>query len=667
MKKYYDIIVIGAGHAGIEAAWTASRMGCSVGIITMDLDAIGRMSCNPAIGGSAKGHLVKEIDALGGVMGRIADDTGIQFRMLNKSKGPAIWSPRCQSDRDLYSKVAKEYILSCGNIELIQDTVDELQLSELRESSESGESFSKESLESKYTVKQISGIITSLGRNIECKAVIISSGTFLNAVMHTGHEQSEGGRFGEQSAKGLSNFLLKQGFVTGRLKTGTPPRLAMDSIDFSQTEAQPGDVNPEPFSIFTKFSGKNFTNDNVTDSLPLAITQSFPRLPQISCYLTYTNDKTHEILRQGFDDLPMFTGRITGIGPRYCPSIEDKIYRFADKKRHQIFLEPEGLNTNIVYMNGFSSSLPAEIQYEAMKTIPGLQNVKMFRAGYAVEYDFLPTHQTKLTLETKLIDGLYVAGQINGTSGYEEAAAQGLIAGINAALKIQGKTPFILKRSEAYIGVMIDDLINKCPEEPYRIFTSCAEYRLILRQDNADIRLMKYGNGFGLIPDDIYSQVKHKEKLTGESIEYFKSTFISPNDVNPYLAGLGAAELKQPDRISQLIKRNEINLPDFLNIGYFNNNDLVSGLKQNPEAINQVEVGLKYEGYIKRQNIQADEFEENETMEIPVEFDFSKVKSLSTEGRERLSKVRPRSIGQASRISGVSPSDVSILTVHMKS
>jgi tRNA uridine 5-carboxymethylaminomethyl modification enzyme len=646
-KKYYDIIVIGAGHAGIEAAWTSARMGCSVGIVTMDLDAIGRMSCNPAIGGSAKGHLVKEIDALGGVMGRIADDTGIQFRMLNKSKGPAIWSPRCQSDRDLYSKVAKEYILSCENIELIQGTIDELILESKSALSESSE-----------LDKRIAGVITSSGDKIKCKSVIITSGTFLNAVMHTGHDQTEGGRFGEKSSKGLSNFLLNQGFITGRLKTGTPPRLAMDTIDFNQTEEQAGDSNPTPFSVYS--------NGN------------FPRLKQISCFLTYTNKNTHEILKTGFDDSPMFTGRITGIGPRYCPSIEDKIYRFADKKRHQIFLEPEGLNTNIAYMNGFSSSLPAEIQYQAMKTIPGLHNVKMFRAGYAVEYDFLPTQQTKLTLETKLIEGLYVAGQINGTSGYEEAAAQGLIAGINSALKIQNKDPFILKRSEAYIGVLIDDLINKCPEEPYRIFTSCAEYRLILRQDNADLRLMKYGNRFGLIPDDMYSRVVNKEQLIKESIKYFKSTFISPKDINAYLAGLNTglpgqegtperiAELKQSDSLSQIIKRNEIKLGDLLNIEYFNESGLADNLKQNSEAVNQVEIELKYEGYITRQNIQTNDFEQNETAEIPAELDFNKIKSLSTEGREKLNKVRPRSLGQASRIAGVSPSDVSILSVYMK-
>ena len=622
--KYYDVIVIGAGHAGIEAAWTAGNMGCSVGIVTMDTNAVGRMSCNPAIGGTAKGHLVKEIDALGGLMGRIADETGIQFRILNRSKGPAIWSPRSQNDRELYSVMAKKMLMECTNITMVKGTVDELILDG----------------------KEVRGVVTDSGEKINCKAVVISSGTFLNSIMHTGMNQTEGGRFGEKSAKGLSKFMEEHGFVTGRLKTGTPPRLDIDSIDFSAIDEQPGDPDPIPFSMFSD--------------------GEFPKQKQISCYITYTNDKTHGILRTGFDRSPMFTGKIKGVGPRYCPSIEDKIFRFSDKPRHQLFLEPEGINSNIVYMNGFSSSLPADIQFDAARTIAGLENVKFLRPGYAVEYDFFPTQQINLTLETKLISGLYFAGQVNGTSGYEEAAAQGLIAGVNAALKIQKKEPFVLKRSEAYIGVLIDDLINKCPDEPYRMFTSCAEYRLILRQDNADLRLAKYGNRFGLIPDDVYSNILKKKELINEGLTYLKSSFVPPGEMNGLLKESGSSEISHPENAAQLLKRNEIDINKFFELNYFGDNHIAGELKENPEALRQVDIELKYEGYIKRQNEHVANFNQSETVEIPDKFDYDKIKSLSNEGREKLSKVKPRSIGQASRISGVSPSDVSILTIYMK-
>ena len=623
--KYFDIIVIGAGHAGIEASWAAGQIGLSVGIITMDTNAVGRMSCNPAIGGSAKGHLVKEIDALGGLMGRIADETGIQFRMLNRSKGPAIWSPRSQNDRELYSIVAKKMLLECPNIEMIQGTVDELVLEN----------------------NNVAGVI--LKENVEivkCRAVVITSGTFLNSLMHTGRKMTEGGRFGENTVKGLSGFLVKHGYVTGRLKTGTPPRLDRSSIDFSSIEEQPGDDNPEPFSMFSN--------------------GSFPKLRQVSCFLTYTNSKTHEILRTGFDESPMFTGKIKGIGPRYCPSIEDKVFRFSDKPRHQIFLEPEGLDTNVVYMNGFSSSLPEEIQYNAARTIPGLENVKFLRPGYAVEYDFFPTYQTMLTLASKIIDGLYLAGQVNGTSGYEEAAAQGLIAGINAALKIKNENPFILKRSEAYIGVLIDDLINKCPDEPYRIFTSCAEYRLILRQDNADIRLSHYGKKLGLIPSQIYDNILLNINLLNDGLNYFKSLYIPPGEVNEFLRNSNSSEIAQSENAAQILKRNEISVKDFIKLKFFDEEKLICQIRKNNPVMNQIEIELKYEGYIKRQNDDVNKFNAVEEEAIPGNFDFSKIKSLSKEAIEKLNKVKPASLGQASRISGVSPSDISILSIYMK-
>jgi glucose-inhibited division protein A len=619
--RSYDVIVVGAGHAGIEASLAASRMGCSVLLITMDISSAGRMSCNPAIGGTAKGNLVREIDALGGEMAKIADATGIQFRMLNKSKGPAVWSPRAQNDREGYSAEARRRVEAQEGLHIMQDMVTEIH-------AEDG---------------VIKGIETSTGVRIACKALIISTGTFLNGVMHTGLKRQVGGRFNEPPAIGLTASLEKLGFISGRLKTGTPPRIDRRSIDFSSVEEQPGDPDPEPFSFQTKEVTKN----------------------QVSCYLTYTNENTHEILRTGFDRSPMFTGLIKGIGPRYCPSIEDKIIRFADKPRHQIFLEPEGRDTNVIYVNGFSTSLPAEIQYEAMKTVPGLENVEMLRPGYAVEYDFFPPQQVSLTLETHLIKGLFFAGQINGTSGYEEAAGQGIIAGINAALKVRGGDPFILKRSEAYIGVLIDDLVNKGTDEPYRMFTSRAEYRLILRQDNADRRLMKYGRQFGLIPDDVYSSLIEKEEYINVLKSYIYAKVVPPQAVNPYLEKIGSSPLTESEKLSQLIKRQDVLLSNLLELEFFKTDSLPIEAARRKDVIQQVEIETKYEGYIDRQIEEIDRFERFESMEIPEDFDFRKVKSLSTEATEKLSKIKPRSIGQASRISGVSPADISVLMIYL--
>ena len=633
MKKYYDIIVIGAGHAGIEASYAAARMGCKVGLVTMDLNAIGRMSCNPAIGGTAKGHLVREIDALGGVMGQIADKTGIQFKMLNTSKGPAVWSPRCQSDKNLYSEEAARIINGQEGIEIIQDMVKQLQFTDYK-------------IQDGIFKYIISGIKTESGIEMECKSVIISSGTFLNAVMHTGKTNVEGGRIDEKAATGLSECMLNLGFETGRLKTGTPPRLDINTIDFSKTEIQTGDADPQPFSH------KKY--------------EHFPFQRQVDCYLTHTNEQTHEILKTGFEDSPMFTGRIKGVGPRYCPSIEDKISRFSEKPRHQIFLEPETLGGNTIYMNGFSTSLPIEVQKKAARTIAGLENVDLIKQGYAVEYDFFPTHQINLTLETKLVSGLYTAGQINGTSGYEEAAAQGLIAGINASLKIQNKEPFILKRSEAYIGVLIDDLINKCPDEPYRMFTSCAEYRLVLRQDNADLRLMKYGHSFGLINDEMMNNLEIKRKLIEEGIEYFNTNTINQKFANKYLREVNTSEITQGEFLHNLIKRNEVKLEGIIDLEYFNENELIQKIKNDKQAVNQIEIDIKYKGYIDRQDEQISHFIKNEEIKIPADFKYEKIRSLSTEATEKLSRIRPVSIGQAMRISGVRPSDISAVMIHMR-
>jgi len=639
VQTEFDVIVIGAGHAGVEASLAVSKMGFTVGLVSMDINAIGRMSCNPAIGGTAKGHLVKEIDALGGVMGVIADKTGIQFKMLNRSKGPAVWSPRCQSDKDLYSLEAATQINKNTGIQIIEDMVNSLDVEDISENNNEGYKF------------KIKGIKTEKGNYYKSKSVIITSGTFLNAIMHTGKSQISGGRIGEKSATGLSECLLGLGFVTGRLKTGTPPRLDINTIDFSKTEEQAGDSSPVAFSYRTDKS-------------------SFPSQKQISCFITYTNADTHDILRTGFEDSPMFTGRIKGIGPRYCPSIEDKISRFSEKPRHHIFLEPETLDGETIYMNGFSTSLPVEVQEKAARTIPGLEKVKIVKQGYAVEYDFFPTYQTKLTLETKIVSGLYVAGQINGTSGYEEAAAQGFVAGVNAALKLKNEEPFILKRSEGYIGVLIDDLINKTPDEPYRMFTSSAEYRLILRQDNADIRLMQKGYELGLIDRELIDNLNQKIQLIHDAKNFFDKNTLLPKDVNSFLSSVGSSEITQGEFISSLIKRNFVNTKELLN--YIINTDglkdkrLVKRVLDNEEVLEQIDIEIKYSGYIKRQNDVVETFNKNEELKIPENFKYDKLKSISAEAMEKLSKVKPRSIGQAMRISGVRPSDISALMIYMR-
>ncbi|MGB9696057.1 MAG: tRNA uridine-5-carboxymethylaminomethyl(34) synthesis enzyme MnmG [Ignavibacteria bacterium] len=634
-RKQYDILVVGGGHAGIEAAHVTSRMGLQVIIITMDSSAFGRMSCNPAIGGTAKGHLVKEVDALGGAMGFLADKTGIQFKMLNKSKGPAVWSPRCQSDKLLYSIEALSLLKEIDNIDIFQDTVDEI---------------ITEPIKNNLFSHKIKGVKTSSGHLIYCKAVIITAGTFLNAVMYTGHLKTAGGRFAESTATQLSYSLQRLGFETGRLKTGTPPRLKRSTIDFGKTEIQYGDPIPTPFS--------HRTLNNL---------YSFPYQSQVPCYLTYTNEETHNILKTGFTDSPLFTGVIKGVGPRYCPSIEDKVHRFADKKRHQIFLEPETLAGETIYMNGFSSSLPAEVQLKAAHTIPGLEFVEMVRPGYAVEYDFFPTHQILPTLETKLVENLYFAGQINGTSGYEEAAAQGIIAGINAALKLQDEEPLILKRNEAYIGVLIDDLINKCPLEPYRMFTSSAEYRLILRQDNADLRLMEKGYHLGLIENQQYKLLKEKQVLVQEGIRYFKATTIAPNRINDFLNLRNSSIITQHEFLSNIIKRNNIFLQDLLMFSdIIKDNVFLQKLIERTDVIQQIEIELKYEGYIKRQQEQIDHFIKNENIQIPPDFKYENIKSLSLEARDKLLKIKPRSIGQASRIAGVTPADIAAILIYMR-
>lgn len=622
MNTHYDIVVVGGGHAGIEAASAAARMGCTVALVTMDPEAIGRMSCNPAIGGTAKGHLVREIDALGGLMGLIADRSAIQYKMLNRSKGPAVWSPRSQNDREEYGRVAWDYMQQTPGITIHTGSVMQLHIEGHR----------------------VVGVSTSDGSELRCRALIVSAGTFLNAAMYTGLEKNIGGRYGEGPSTGITETLLRYGFETGRLKTGTPPRVSLHSLDLDETSLAPGDEDPQPFSF---------------QSPP-------PDFEQVPCHVTRTSAETHAVMREGFADSPMFTGRIQGAGPRYCPSIEDKIVRFSDRDSHHLFLEPEGRDSDIVYVNGFSSSLPAEIQLRALRTVPGMRHVDMIRPGYAVEYDFIPPHQLHLTLETRAIRGLFLAGQINGTSGYEEAAAQGLMAGINAVLALRDEEPFVLARSEAYIGVLIDDLVNKGTLEPYRMFTSRAEYRLLLRQDNADRRLMSYGNRYGLLPPEMHEAMRAREETIRHVRALVERRTARPELLNPFLASLSSSPVTQNEFLARIIRREGVRAEDVLRLDGIAQDPHVAAALEDRQTMEQVEIETKYLGYIERQQRDVDKFLLAEEMKIPASFDYSRVHSLSSEGREKLMRLRPASIGQASRISGVSSADISILMVFLK-
>lgn len=619
-NKCYDVIVVGGGHAGSEAAAAAANMGSQTLLVTMNLQNIAQMSCNPAMGGIAKGQIVREIDALGGYSGIVSDTSAIQFKMLNKSKGPAMWSPRVQSDRMRFAEDWRMLLEQTKNLDFYQEMVIGLVV-------KSG---------------KVTGVKTSLGVEIRAKSVVLTNGTFLNGLIHIGDKNFGGGRAGEKAATGITEQLVELGFESGRMKTGTPPRVDGRSLDFSKMIEQPGDKVPEKFSYSDTTS---------------------PLQTQRSCHMSYTSPEVHNLLKEGFDRSPMFNGRIQSLGPRYCPSIEDKINRFADKERHQIFVEPEGWNTVEYYINGFSTSLPEDIQFKALRAVKGFENVKFFRPGYAIEYDYFPPTQLTHSLETKLVAGLYFAGQINGTTGYEEAASQGLMAGINASLKVQEKEPLVLKRNEAYIGVLIDDLITKGTDEPYRMFTSRAEYRTLLRQDNADIRLTPKGHALGIASENRLRRMEEKLSKAEAFVEFFRTQSVRPEEANPVLASKGSAPIRQSDKMYKVFSRPNIGIEDVRKFtaveDYINDNSL------DREVIEQAEIQVKYSGYIAKEKNNADKLTRLEYVKIPQGFDYSQIKSMSYEAREKLKKIQPTTVAQASRISGVSPNDISVLLVYM--